>query len=184
MVEKEYKAMISIEQYEHIKLMFQWEKCVMQKNYYFDTNDMHCAKNNITVRIRQKEHNYYLQVKMPICCEGGLHIKKEYEKELHHLKDVITSNDFKELFIPVDIPDVKQIGNLITERLEFNINGTTLCLDKNLYNNIVDYEVEVEYSSECVDANLLDSLISAGITFIVKTEGKFTRFCNTIKKDV
>lgn len=184
MVEKEYKAMISLEQYECMKLMFQWEKCVMQKNYYYDTNDMYCAKNNITVRIRQKEDNYYLQIKTPICCEGGLHIKKEYEKKLHHLKDVITSNDFKELFIPVHIPDVKQIGNLITERLEFNIDGTTLCLDKNIYNNIVDYEVEVEYSNECVDASLLDSLISAGITFNVKTEGKYTRFCNTIIKVV
>ncbi len=184
MIEKEYKALITQKQYEYIKLMFEWKKCIMQKNYYFDTDEMYCSQNDITVRIRQKKEGYYLQVKTPICCEGGLHIKKEYKKKLHHLKDVITSNDFNELSVPVHIPDVKQIGNLITERLEFNINGTTLCLDKSKYNNIVDYEVEIEYSGEYVDAKLLEQVMSAGVKFNVKTEGKYTRFCKTLEKGV
>ena len=95
---------------------------------------------------------------------------------------MITSNDFNELSVPVHIPDVKQIGNLITERLEFNINGTTLCLDKSRYNNIVDYEVEIEYSGEYVDTKLLEQLMSACVKFNINTEGKYTRFCKTLKK--
>lgn len=184
MVEKEYKTLVSHKQYECIKLMFQWTKCIIQKNYYFDTDEMYCLRNDITVRIRQKKNDYYLQVKMPIRYEGGLHIKKEYQKELHHLKDLITSIEFKELSIPMHIPDVMQIGNLTTERLEYNINGTTLCLDRSVYNNIVDYEVEVEYCGEYVDSNLLDKVMSTGVTFDVKTEGKFTRFCKTLKRVV
>ena len=181
MIEKEYKALITQKQYEYIKLMFEWEKCIIQKNYYFDTNKIYCSKNKITVRMRQKKEDYNLQVKIPICCEGGLHIKKEYEKKLHHLKDVITSNDFNELSVPVHIPDVKQIGNLITERLEYSINQSTLCLDKSIYYNIVDYEVEIEYNSNYMDGNLLEKVISAGIVFNTKTDGKYTRFCKTLK---
>lgn len=182
MIEKEYKALITQKQYEYIKLMFEWKKCIIQKNYYFDTDEMYCSQNDITVRIRQKKEGYYLQVKTPICCEGGLHIKKEHEKKLHHLKDVITKSDFEKLSIPVIIPDVKRIGHLITERLEYSFNQTTLCLDKSVYNNIVDYELEIEYNSNYVDGNLLEKVMLAGIVFNTKTDGKYTRFCKMLKK--
>lgn len=55
MVEKEYKTLVSHKQYECIKLMFQWTRCIIQKNYYFDTDEMYCSRNDITVRIRQKK---------------------------------------------------------------------------------------------------------------------------------
>ncbi len=80
MIEKEYKTLINSKQYKKMQSAFLWNNKVFQKNYYYDTANMYCAKHGITVRIREKENEYFLQIKTPITYEGGLHIKKSLKE--------------------------------------------------------------------------------------------------------
>lgn len=86
MMEKEYKVILNYKEYKELLKSFNLNKNYCQVNYYFDTKDSYCKLNNITIRIRKKEDQYYLQVKVPIKYDNALHIKKEYEKNIHFLK--------------------------------------------------------------------------------------------------
>jgi uncharacterized protein YjbK len=178
MLEKEYKALINSKQYKKMQSAFLWDNKFFQKNYYYDTTDMYCAKHGITVIIREKENEYFLQIKTPITYDGGLHIKKEFERKIPELVDVIFSEDF-DISIPLVIPNVAQIGVLVTERFEFHDKNTTVCLDRNTYNGNIDFEVEVEYY-DSINLDIIKKLMLFGVSFDKTTDGKFTRFIKSL----
>lgn len=78
-----------------------------------------------------------------------------------------------------DIPTVNYIGILETQRNEYIIDDTVLCLDKNEYNGIIDYELEIEFQDQ-VDESVMQTLNEMGLSFDKTVDGKFTRFCKTI----
>ena len=178
MTEKEYKVLINQDDYKELLGSFGFNKNYRQVNYYFDTKDNYCKLNNITIRIREKENKCCLQVKVPIKYDNALHIKKEYEKKYSFLKTQITSDELK-ILTGLDIPTVNCIGMLATQRNEYIVNDTILCLDKNEYNGVTDYELEVEFQNQ-VDENVMQVLNETGLSFEKTVDGKFSRFCKTL----
>lgn len=178
MTEKEYKVLINQDDYKELLGSFGFNKNYRQVNYYFDTKDNYCKLNNITIRIREKENKYYLQVKVPIKYDNALHIKKEYEKTYSFLKTQITSDELKTLTC-LEIPTVNCIGMLATQRKEYIINDSILCLDKNEYNGVIDYELEIEFQRQ-VDKSVIPILNEMGLNFDKTVDGKFSRFCKTL----
>ena len=47
----------------------------------------------------------------------------------------------------VKIEELKILTSLTTDRIEIDYKGGILCVDKNQYSGMVDYELEVEFTS-------------------------------------
>ena len=72
MIEKEIKILLTNEQYNKIERMFRWEKTYNQINFYYGDLDKVEENGELTVRVRQKEDGYKLQIKKPIEYQGRI----------------------------------------------------------------------------------------------------------------
>lgn len=174
MLEQEFKALISKEQFEKIRYNYTWDKKFTQVNhYYFDNND-YIIKNEITVRVREKDNSYKLQIKIPESIRSNIHIKNEFSMPFDNVPQVISGDVLKKL-CGFDVGDVKRLGELKTERRTKKIsNSVKLFLDKNEYLNTIDFEVEIEYLND--ESEITNLVRELGLSKSAVTYGKKTRF--------
>ena len=176
MIEKEYKVLLSYEQYYEIKKKYKWNQSFEQTNYYYNDKDNFIDNNNITVRIREKDDKLYLQVKVPKSINKALAIKEEKELEIDKVYDEIPDDIINQL-----IPDVHEVlltGEMKTYRYtNTEIPGIEICLDKNVYLEITDYELEIEYTDEEKVKQFLNQLKNdLDLSFNNTSIGKRNRF--------
>lgn len=174
MLEQEFKALISKEQFEKIRYNYTWDKKFTQVNhYYFDNND-YIIKNEITVRVREKDNLYKLQIKIPESIRSNIHIKNEFSMPFDNVPQVISGDVLKKL-CGFDVGDVKRLGELKTERRTKKISDSVkLFLDKNEYLNTIDFEVEIEYLND--ESEIINLVRELGLSKSAVTYGKKTRF--------
>lgn len=175
-IEQEVKVLLTKEQYDLLESRFSWNETLFQKNTYYTAMDSNGKKEYNTIRIRELDGKFYLQVKMPVSENGSLHVKKEYEKVVDGIKDVISKEELKEL-TGARLPDVKKVGTLSTERKMCYRNDihAEICLDKSDYFDVTDYELEVEYTGE-YPAQLIKQIEDYGIDVNCHGLGKCGRF--------
>lgn len=174
MIEKEIKTLLLKDQYINLKKLFEWGTPFIQINYYY--GNKHGKYNDITVRIRNINDRFYLQVKIPMRLEGSLHIKREYEIPYEGVVDILDRNILNELVGEYFDEDLRLMGKLKTERLICNnFNNVEISLDKSFYFDHIDYEIEIEYK-EKYPKDIIDRLTELGISFENSTKGKSTRF--------
>ena len=184
MIEKEFKILLSKNQYERINSYYQFSSPVEQINYYFDTPDFQLDKQGITLRIRKIQFKpLLLQLKKK---EKGIYDyskKLEVEKIVDFIPQKMKLEYLSELLIedlPSEIKSVDLIGELKTIRREYSSEDITLCLDKNVYHNKEDYELELEFDgSEQETRNIISNL---NLQIPKKVIGKYKRFINEYKK--
>lgn len=147
MLEKEVKILLSIQEYERLFSIFDFEEPFIQTNYYYENSKS--AINNITIRIREKNDKYKLQVKIPKNIEGSIHIKEEYEEDIDKVYETIDKEILKQA-TEIDFEDdLLLIGKLVTKRLVCNkYDDVVIALDANKYLDVKDYELEIEYCNE------------------------------------
>ena len=119
-IEIEAKVLLLKDEYDTIIRELQLDKYrkITQTNHYIDTPDSFLKRNGIALRVREKNQEFVLTLKTPLS-EGLL------EKN-----DSISWRDF----------DLLQDEGIFPE-------GGILCVDKNHYSGIIDYELEVEFTS-------------------------------------
>ncbi|MCL2606763.1 MAG: CYTH domain-containing protein [Coriobacteriia bacterium] len=138
----------------------------IQKNYYFDSDNFQLLREDVTCRLRVVNCNQFeftIKVKLPASREG---LKMKYEtnrsinKQLFkHIisKELLPESLYQELQDAVqesfNLPQIDQIklqGFLETERTKVPLCETpfTIELDKSLYFDKIDYELEMEIESE------------------------------------
>ena len=119
----------------------------LQTNYYFRSNDMPA---DTMVRLRSKGKVHVLCYKHLLSDRSGIAVCDERECEV--------SADFAEsmrkrgisiaearTLLGVDIAsELTLVGSMKTYRTKFNIDNWTVELDKNVYLDTVDYELECE----------------------------------------
>ncbi|WP_426428965.1 CYTH domain-containing protein [Staphylococcus equorum] len=147
--EIEFKQLLSQSQYQSIyNKYFPEMQPFSQTNYYIDTEQFDLRSHKSALRIRVKDGYYEMTLKVP--AEVGL---MEYNFETHVIPELnkeLVAND-----LPLEITeqlnkmnvDVNQLvilGALTTSRLEKEIQGNLLVLDKSDYLNYQDYELEYE----------------------------------------
>ena len=178
-IEKEIKIALSNEQYKEVERLFVWSETVEQTNYYY------IASGNTgmtSIRVREIDSRFYLQVKAPVSEEGALHIKKEFEKILDSVPEVISSEELSEL-TGGKLPDARLAGSLHTcRRLCRDFVGVEICLDKSDYLGRTDYELELEYTGEYPSA-LIDKLEHNGVRADGVVAGKYARFLAALKEN-
>ncbi len=143
MNEFEQKIMLTEAEYNHLMMLFgQSDKTVPQTNYYFDTDDLSMNRQNVTCRIRMKNGKYKATIK--------IHIPDSDCSTEIDLPTPGSTND--NVFTAMGL---KLRGELTTERTRlFKNNEFEIELDKNIYLDVVDYELEIEYAAEAsCDAN-------------------------------
>ncbi|MDG0843255.1 CYTH domain-containing protein [Staphylococcus equorum] len=181
--EIEFKQLLSQSQYQSIyNKYFLDMQPFSQTNYYIDTEQFDLRSHNSALRIRVKDKFYEMTLKVP--AEVGL---MEYNFETHvipELNKALAASD-----LPLEITqqlnkmnvDVNQLvilGALTTSRLEKEIQGNLLVLDRSDYLNYQDYELE--YEVEDYDEGLIQFKMILE-TFDIKhetPENKVQRFFN------
>ena len=139
--EIEFKQLLSQSQYQSIyNKYFPEMQPFSQTNYYIDTEQFDLRSHKSALRIRVKDDYYEMTLKVP--AEVGL---MEYNFETHVIPELnkeLVAND-----LPLEITEQLNkmiLGALTTSRLEKEVQGNLLVLDKSDYLNYQDYELEYE----------------------------------------
>lgn len=147
--EIEFKQLLTEKQYNVIhKTYFNEIEPFKQSNFYIDTPDFDLKDHKSALRIRVKDE--YLEMTLKIPAEVGL---TEYNFETHVVPEL--NKPIPEQSLPSEIADQLTkmdidltkliiLGSLKTERLEKEINGNLLVLDKSTYLDFEDFELEYE----------------------------------------
>lgn len=150
-IEIEAKVLIKDKEYNNVLSYFKTKviKEYDQINYYIDTDDLSLKKIGIGLRIREKDGSYVMTLKAPMA-EGLLEKDESLSKD--QFNAFIKSNKFPELNIEdfirmlgVNPSTLKVKTELKTHRVEINHDNNTyeFSVDKNEYNNQIDYELEM-----------------------------------------
>ncbi|MDW8799210.1 CYTH domain-containing protein [Staphylococcus pseudoxylosus] len=147
--EIEFKQLLTESQYNVIhKTYFNEIEPFKQTNFYIDTPDFDLKDHKSALRIRVKDD--YLEMTLKIPAEVGL---TEYNFETHVVpelnktipKQSLPSEIAEQLTkMDINLTELIILGSLKTERLEKEINGNLLVLDKSTYLDFEDFELEYE----------------------------------------
>lgn len=183
-IEIEAKVLITKDEYD--KLMSIYEDKATdefdQTNYYIESKDFDLKKLGVGLRIRKKARSYHLTIKAPLS-EGLLEKKASITQEQYETfktKGIFPDCDIKEyvLMLGFDPKDLKIISSLKTHRIEIPLEEGKhiLSIDKNDYNKITDYELEMNSNSLARAKDKLKEICEEnGITYKDNRRSKQTR---------
>ncbi len=184
--------MLTEDEYESL-LVFQGCDAFKQTNHYFDTCDFAMNRNKTVIRIREKENSYELTVKTNKSVTKDTGVVAMDENNLNidgktAVKLLAGGLDIREL-LPVDVvhSDKKlcYIGKITTVRKKIRINEKLPMaeLDKSVYNDTVDYELEWEISEEKYN-EAVGNLKNIGIPLEGRLSGlsKYGRLVERLRK--
>lgn len=189
-IEIEAKALITRDEYFKVVEHFKADKLkkITQTNFYIDTDEMELRKIRVGLRIRQSD-DFILTLKAPLA-EGLLEQNenitwKQYEdfKETGTFPEGKVKEFLKMLRINPDT--LKILTQLTTERIYIPdvYEDGTFSIDKNTYNDIVDYELELEGNSLNKCKEKLKSICNeCQIEFKDNIQSKHNRAFSTMKK--
>ena len=152
-IEKESRAMLTKEQYEKVCSYFLSSKLPYKRinnyNYYIDTPDFKLISSHNMLRVRQiNDDQFELTFKIK-GNNGDIEITENLNKqdaiEIIHNNLLISGNIANELKkYNINITELKTICKLYTYRLSFQDGPSKIEIDYNEYNNIIDYNIEIE----------------------------------------
>lgn len=147
--EIEFKQLLTQSQYQSIyKTYFQDVGTFSQTNYYIDTPQFDLKANQSALRIRVKDDYNEMTLKIP--AEVGLMEYNFETRVVPELNKSITTQMLPAEIIEqlekmdFDLNQLVILGALTTERLEKEVNGNLLVLDKSRYLDFEDFELEFE----------------------------------------
>ncbi len=190
-IEIEAKVLISSEEYENVintyagKVIAEYD----QVNYYIDSDDFDLKNIGVGLRVRLKDGIYTLTLKAPMS-EGLLEKNNSLtEVQFNALfkKGVLPECDIKEFvkMLGKDPNTLKVQTVLITHRKEIMVEDENInfSIDKNKYNDLVDFELECSGNSLSRAKDYLKRLCSvSNILYKDNQKSKETRALDTIKK--
>ena len=170
-VSMEYEARVMISESEYLKIKEEYLNIgricreFTNKNTYFDSPDLYLTHHHMVLRIREiddLEKELTLKIK---CEDGDIEITHNIESKEEYLK--LLSGNISNLEIEKEISsrggDIKTLGvitTLTTERVEVEFDDHLLVIDKNFYNNKIDFNLEVESTSRELAKEYLEKVIS------------------------
>lgn len=187
MKEIEYKFMLSPQTFDRLLLEYNLKNPIKQVNHYFIDSKNELRKNHVTVRIRELDDEKFLQIKYESIgsqtekiLPNNLTIREEYLRKAGSISDVTVEEI--ERITGVVIENLFNIGSLTTYRYKFKVDDVYLCLDKNFFLDVCDYELEIEIPQGTpIDVeNILNKLKADNLN--ARSMGKCTRFIHRFKE--
>lgn len=154
-IEIEAKALIKEEDYNKLIKEFENENAFFfdQTNYYVETKNFDLKKLGVGLRVRSINDKFVLTLKAPMS-EGLLEKEENISEDqfiMFEKKNIFPECSLKDFIIMLgfDIKKLKIMAKLRTHRtqLELDEGKHILCIDRNDYNNLVDFELELEGNS-------------------------------------
>lgn len=138
MIELEKKVLLTKAEYEClINFCGIDARSFIQMNYYYDSDDFRMNDMGITYRIREKSGKYKSTVKKH--CFG---VNEQSLEKSREAKSQFDNSFFKN-------KDIKLQGSLETYRTVIApLEGIEIAIDKNIYLDFTDYELEIEYTED------------------------------------
>lgn len=161
---KEYEARVMLTEEEYLNIvsvylkMFPNAQFLQNTNIYFDSSDLYLRKNHMTLRVRVV-NDAYSELTLKIKGENGDDEinDKLTKKDLDLLvkQSIFPSGNVKNFLIGLSYPlsNYHYITTLVNRRLEIEIDGHLLVIDKNVYGDVVDYNLEIETNDGVRSAN-------------------------------
>ncbi|MDP4119597.1 MAG: CYTH domain-containing protein [Bacillota bacterium] len=177
MKELEYKFLLSKEDFQkHLQKANDLNlktNSTLQINYYYDNENLDLLKENITVRIRQKEDKLKLEIKEHKITNSEFSESAEKETEIQKLTQTLSILQYENL---------KLKGNLVTNRQTLFVNdGIHLDFDTNYYLGTCDYEIELEFEEK--HSEKVKEIISLfNFNFQNKPKNKAERFFEALER--
>ena len=190
-IEIEGKILVTETEFESLLKYFKRtdEDKIVQINHYIDSQDQQLRKLGFALRIREKINRYVLTLKTPLS-EGLLEKDQIITKEAYlnfKNNNVFPEGSLKEFIsmLGINIEELSILAHLRTLRKECDDGNpeTTFNIDKNTYNKIVDYELELEGNNLTKAKELLKQIcIDNDIEYKDNLVSKQSRAMSTIKK--
>lgn len=140
-IEIEFKSMISEENYNKLIKMFDLEENIFhQVNYYFDSDDFYLKNNHMALRIRNKGTSFKFTMKSPY--EGNIRedsIFLDRDEALSYIDNGLNLTELYGIDINANVKACLETYRAITP-----FKGGKLFIDKAVYCNKTDYEIEYE----------------------------------------
>ncbi len=177
-IEKEYKILITKEQFETLYNSYGNPPFRLQENVYYDTADFNIRRTKGSMRIRDvnNEHIFTLKIHSP----NGL---LEYEKNVSSNSiDSLNDEEIISLFNKYDIHGpFQRITSLKTQRAIIYTEYAELCFDISSYNGITDYEIEYEYKKDHDGLTVFKDILSKiNVVYTSNCTSKVQRAMNSL----
>ena len=172
-IEKEYKVLLSKEQFETLCSFYEPLHFVQQTNIYFDTEDRAIEYMRGAMRIRTKngKHRFTLKVH-----ENNELVEYECDVATNTI-DALNSHSISLLLKKYKIhgPYIQR-AKLITKRAIVEDEFAELCFDISEYNNTIDYEIEYEYKKKHDGLSLFQCILDKiNVTYTHNAKSKIAR---------
>lgn len=188
-IEIEAKVLISESAYEIVRNHYKnhAEAYYFQTNYYIDSPSFSLRRKGITLRIRNIGEEYEVTLKTPMS-EGLLEktetITEKQYKEME-LKGIFPETKIKNflLMMEFEVEKLTILGSLTTERMDVRFESGLFSIDKNVYGNMVDFELEKEGNNLAeAEADLVRICTECEIDYKVNHVSKEARTLNLLNK--
>ena len=195
---KEYESRLMLTESEYFEIVSYFMRLHPNKHFlkntntYFDTEDLYLRKNHITFRLRTiNDIKSELTIKIK-GKNGDDEINDSLntqEAQLVLKSRVFPDGDVKNflLTLPYTFDAYKEITTLYNVRLEIEEKDHLLVIDKNTYNDIIDYNLEIETKDGIESARRIlnyyieqFSLVNRGQKYVGKAH---RAIMSAIKKD-
>ncbi|WP_163537064.1 CYTH domain-containing protein [Gracilibacillus sp. YIM 98692] len=188
-IEIEFKNLLTKKEFNQVLKYFLTNDShkIVQVNHYFETKAMDLKNKQAALRIREKEDSYQLTLKQPNPEGAGLletHANLTEDEASDWINDEVKYNQkiVKQLQqLDIDYNKLHYGGQLKTVRYEFPYKDTTIVLDHSFYNDVEDYELELEAKDEAYGKEIFDDILHQFDIPLRKTDNKIKRFYTTIR---
>lgn len=178
-IEKEYKIMVTHDQFEQLLALYDDYEVNEQLNIYYDTSDHQVQALRGGMRIRYKNGTYIftLKIKHP---DGHI----ELEKEIPHddINELIHDETIAAWFREYQLSGpFFELGRVHTLRSIHRTSNAEICFDINHYNGITDYEIEYEFLQEHDGLTIFNEILAnVHLTYEKNCISKIGRMLNTL----
>ncbi|MBM7554017.1 CYTH domain-containing protein [Thalassobacillus pellis] len=186
-IEIEFKNLLTEDEFHRLEttLPFDRAKTETQTNHYFETPEFALRDRGSALRIREKNGVYTMTLKQPKGEDllethepvtpdefqgwiNGSPARKEYmEKQLNELG--------------IEPDRLRYWGALTTRRNEIIYHDTTVVLDHSSYNDVEDYELELEADHRAHGEKIFHQLLTDHEIPERPTDNKIKRFFQTLR---
>lgn len=174
-VEKEYKILLTPQEYEVLQKSYDYPTTIDQTNQYYDTPDGVIAALPGALRIRKKDGKNIFTLKVKI----GDDSHYEFEKEVDTDNPAnITDPEVLEWMerFGIDPSRLEKSYFVHTIRQIFNNGLAEVALDANDFGSFQDYEMEYEYRKDHDGLTVFNELLKpAGLVYEKNCPSKLAR---------
>ncbi len=183
-IEIEAKVLITKEDYDKLMKVYGSQKVdeFDQTNYYIESKNLDLKRLGVGLRIRKKNNSYVMTLKAPMS-EGLLEKNASLTADQYNAfkeKGIFPDCSIKEFVKMLGFdPDMLKIrAQLKTHRIEIPLDEGkhVFSIDKNEYNKITDYELEMNSNSLMRAKNKLQEICGTnGVAYKDNLRSKQTR---------